>query len=180
MKKYIFKLLIMSFLAMITNSCSKSGSSSSGGICPFSKETFQGKTYKFTYKKVEVNGIDMTNRFNDSDSNTDCMTDVRWRWSFGNGLCTKDQITGPQYASCTTQVYSGPWTLGEKNGFKFIAFYWTPANFWMPAGGPDTLYFEKFDCNSLEDDFNSTFSFVDSITGDSVKIIATGKIYLKI
>jgi hypothetical protein len=178
MKKTIFSLVIMSLLLMTTNSCSKSNPSSSGGICPFSKETFQGKTYKFTYKKVEINGIDKTKLVNDSSSG--CEDNVRWRWSFGNELCTKYQITGPQYASCTTQVHSGPWTLGEKNGFKFIAFYWTPANFQMPAGGPDTLYFKKFDCNSFEDDFISTFSFVDAITLDSVNINIKGAIYLKI
>jgi hypothetical protein len=164
----------MSFLAMITNSCSKSDSSSSGGICPFSKETFQGKTYKFTYKKLDSNGIDITNVYNAGD--TFCWSDSRWRLSLGNGLCTQYQITGPQYARCTTQVYNGNWTLGEKNSFKFMAFYWTPANFQTPVGGTDTLYFQRFDCNSFEYDFN----YIDSFTGSSPIAYKGTIIYSKI
>ena len=164
----------MSFLAMITNSCSKSDSSSSGGICPFSIETFQGKTYKFTYKKLDSNGIDITNVYNAGD--TFCHSYSRWRWSLGNGLCAKYQITGPQYARCTTQVYSGPCTLGEKNGFKFMAFYWTAANFQMPVGGPDTLYFKKFDCNS----FGVDFDYIDSWSSPSPITYKGTAIYSKI
>jgi hypothetical protein len=167
MKKSIFSLLMMSLLVMMTNSCSKSNPSSSVGICSFSKETFQGKTYKFTYKKIDSNGIDRTNVYNAGD--TFCSSDSRWRWSLGDGLCTKYQITGPQYARCTTQVHNGTWALGEKNGFKFLAFYWT-------AGWRDTLYFQRFDCNSFEYDFD----YIDSWSSPSSITYKGTSIYSKI
>lgn len=165
----------MSLLVMMTNSCSKSNSSSSGGICPFSKETFQGKIYKATYKKLDSNGIDITNRFNASD--TFCASNNRWRLGLDATVCTYYQIPLSPSSSCTTQAYKGVWSIHEQNSMKYIACTFFPASSHATQGvWNDTFYFERFDCNSFEYDFN----YIDSFTGSSPITYKGTFIYSKI
>ena len=63
MKKITLFALILSALIF---SCSKEDS------CSFSKETFQGKTYKMSIESVDSNGINITNSFKNRYNNDPC------------------------------------------------------------------------------------------------------------
>jgi hypothetical protein len=105
MKKIISSALILSAFIF---SCSKSEDS-----CSFSKETFQGKTYKITLIKVDSSGIDITSReinvfLNDPCSNTTIKLN-----SDGTTIENKP-------INCMGNSTDGFWSLKTINDINFI------------------------------------------------------------
>ena len=134
MKKITLFALILSALII---SCSKSEDS-----CSFSKETFQGKTYRLSIERVDSNGIDITNSYKNRNNNDPCKSLERDRLTLNSDGTYKFFQT--PISGCTTRNdQTKTWSMLTQNGKNL---------FMIGSSGSPSLVTEiyKFDCNSFQ------------------------------
>lgn len=135
MKKITLFALILSALII---SCSKSEDS-----CSFSKETFQGKTYRESIERVDSNGIDITNSYKNRFNNDPCKSLERDRVTLNSdGTYKSFQTT---ISGCTTRNdQTGTWSMLTHNGKNLLMI--------GSSGSSSSSAIEiyKFDCNSFQ------------------------------
>jgi hypothetical protein len=135
MKKITLSALILSALII---SCSKSEDS-----CSFSKETFQGKTYKMSIESVDSNGINITNSFKNRYNNDPCDLIERDRFTLNSDGTYKSFQT--PLAGCTTRNdQTGTWSVLTQNGKNLMMFRSSGSS----SSSSEEIY--KYDCNSFQ------------------------------
>jgi uncharacterized lipoprotein NlpE involved in copper resistance len=150
MKKITLSALILSALII---SCSKSEDS-----CSFSKETFQGKTYKMSIESVDSNGINITNSFKNRYNNDPCDLIERDRFTLNSDGTYKSFQT--PLAGCTTRNdQTGTWSVLTQNGKNLMM----TGSSGSSSSSSEEIY--KYDCNS--------FQFIESgpSSGVMIKIV---------
>ena len=135
MKKITLFALILSALII---SCSKSEDS-----CSFSKETFQGKTYRLSIERVDSNGIDITNSYKHRNNNDPCKSLERDRLTLNSDGTYKFFQT--PISGCTTRNdQTMTWSMLTQNGKNLLMIGSSGSS----SSSATEIY--KFDCNSFQ------------------------------
>ncbi len=135
MKKITLSALILSAFII---SCSKSEDS-----CSFSKETFQGKTYRQSIERVDSNGIDITNSYKNRNNNDPCKSLERDRLTLNSDGTYKFFQT--PISGCTTRNdQTGTWSMLTQNGKNLLMIGSSGSS----SSSATEIY--KFDCNSFQ------------------------------
>ncbi len=135
MKKITLFALILSALII---SCSKSEDS-----CSFSKETFQGKTYRQSIERVDSNGIDITNSYKNRFNNDPCKSLERDRLTLNSDGTYKFFQT--PISGCTTMNdQTGTWSMLTQNGKNLLMIGSSGSS----SSSATEIY--KFDCSSFQ------------------------------
>jgi uncharacterized lipoprotein NlpE involved in copper resistance len=135
MKKIISSALILSAFIF---SCSKSEDS-----CSFSKETFQGKTYRVSIESVDSSGINITNSFKDRIINYPCDNPERFELTLNSDGTLK--IFQTPLTGCTTSDdQTGTWSMLTHNGKNLLMIGSSGSS----SSSSEEIY--KFNCNSFQ------------------------------
>ena len=148
MKKITLFALILSALII---SCSKSEDS-----CSFSKETFQGKTYRQSIERVDSNGIDITNSYKNRNNNDPCKSIERDRFTL-NSDGTYKFFQTPISGCTTSNDQTGTWSMLTQNGKNLLMIGSSGSS----SSSPVEIY--KYDCNSFQIIDSSSSSGVNKI-----------------
>jgi uncharacterized lipoprotein NlpE involved in copper resistance len=148
MKKITLSALILSAFIF---SCSKEDS------CSFSKETFQGKTYRVSIESVDSSGINITNSFKDRIINDPCDNPERIRLTLNSDGTLK--IFQTPLTGCTTRNdETGTWSVLTQNGKNLFM----SGSSGSSSSSSEEIY--KFNCNSFQiiessSDFTIVFKY---------------------
>jgi uncharacterized lipoprotein NlpE involved in copper resistance len=135
MKKITLSALILSAFIF---SCSKSEDS-----CSFSKETFQGKTYRVSIESVDSSGINITNSFKDRIINYPCDNPERFELTLNSDGTLK--IFQTPLTGCTTRDdQTGTWSMLTHNGKNLLMIGASGSS----SSSSEEIY--KFNCNSFQ------------------------------
>jgi uncharacterized lipoprotein NlpE involved in copper resistance len=135
MKKITLFALILSALII---SCSKSEDS-----CSFSKETFQGKTYRVSIESVDSSGINITNSFKDRFNSDPCRSIDRDRITL-NSDGTYKTFQTPLTGCTTRNDETGTWSVLTQNGKNLMM----TGSSGSSSSSSEEIY--KYDCNSFQ------------------------------